>query len=135
MPPKPRNFDYGYLDLFSYFWSMKGKVIVSSFLTNLFSFGRASAVTVFPFIFVRNKVMSKDEHLINHERIHLVQALELLVLPFYLLYCIEFLIRLVYYRKVEDAYLNISFEREAYAQQSDLYYLRTRKIWNFRRYY
>ncbi|WP_133585500.1 hypothetical protein [Sphingobacterium yanglingense] len=114
---------------------MKGKVIVSSFLTNLFSFGRASAVTVFPFIFVRNKVMSKDEHLINHERIHLVQALELLVLPFYLLYCVEFLIRFVYYRNVEDAYLNISFEREAYAQQSDLYYLRTRKIWNFRRYY
>ncbi len=135
MPPKPRNFDYGYFDPFNYFWGMKGKVIVSSFLTNLFSFSRASAVTIFPFIFVQRKIMLKDKDLMNHERIHIAQALELLVLPFYVLYGVEFLIRLIYYRKVETAYLNISFEREAYLKQSDLHYLRTRKMWSFRKYY
>ncbi|MDR2283501.1 MAG: hypothetical protein LBE37_09845 [Sphingobacterium sp.] len=114
---------------------MKGKVVVSAFLTNLFSLGRASAVTIFPFIFVQNKILAKDEDLMNHERIHIAQALELLVFPFYVLYCMEFLVRLVYYRKVEEAYLNISFEREAYAKQSDPYYLLTRKIWSFKKYY
>ncbi|WP_164108968.1 MULTISPECIES: hypothetical protein [Sphingobacterium] len=114
---------------------MKGKVIVSSFLTHLFSAGRASAVTIFPFIFVKTKKLGEDMVLINHEQIHIKQALELLVLPFYILYLLEFLIQLVHCRDFHRAYRNISFEREAYFNEGDLDYRKNRKVWSFTKYY
>ncbi|MEX0995648.1 MAG: hypothetical protein WDZ45_01210 [Flavobacteriaceae bacterium] len=67
----------------------------------------------------------------NHERIHLRQQLELLILPFYLWYGLEFLLRLLYFRNRYKAYRNISFEREAYSNEADLYYLKRRKFWAF----
>lgn len=72
-----------------------------------------------------------DTHVINHERIHDAQQRELLYIPFYLLYLIEWLCRLVQYRNFDKAYLNISFEREAYAHGHDLTYLphRRRYAW------
>ena len=51
------------------------------------------AITLYPFIFVRNDSDKYDKELINHERIH--------------------------------------FEREAYANQSNLDYLKIRGIWWF----
>lgn len=114
---------------------MKGKVIVSSFLTRLFSAGRASAVTIFPFIFVKTRKLREDMVLINHEQIHIAQALELFVFPFYLLYLLEFLIQLVRHRDFHRAYRNISFEREAYCNETDLDYMKYRKVWSFTRYY
>ena len=113
---------------------MKGKVIVSAFWTKLFSAGRASAVTIFPFIFVRRQGFKVDKYLINHERIHLAQALELLVFPFYTWYSVEFLFRFIQYRNYDKAYLNISFEREAYENEGDLEYLKKRKFWSFLKY-
>lgn len=62
---------------------------------------------------------------INHEKIHWQQQLELIVLPFYILYGLEYLIKLIIYGK--DAYRNLSFEREAYANDKNLDYLKTRK--------
>ncbi len=56
-----------------------------------------------------------DKYVINHERIHTAQQRELLFIPFYILYVFEWLIRLIQYRNRNDAYMNISFEREAYA--------------------
>ncbi|ERJ60578.1 hypothetical protein [Sphingobacterium paucimobilis] len=114
---------------------MRGKVIVSSLLARFFSAGHADAVTIFPFIFVRTAAMVHNKVLMNHERIHLHQALELLVLPFYILYVAEFLVRLICYRDFQKAYLNISFEREAYKNETDLYYLRNRRRWSFIKYY
>lgn len=114
---------------------MKGKVIVSSFLTALFSAGRANAVTIFPFVFVQTKRMQKNNVLINHEQIHIKQVLELLVLLFYVLYITEFLIRLACYRDFDKAYRNISFEREAYRNEADLQYLKKRRYWSFINYY
>lgn len=114
---------------------MKGVVVVSRLFTHIFSAGRASAVTIFPFVFVRKQVMSNDKVLMNHEAIHITQALELLVLPFYILYFLEFLVRLLRYRSFQYAYQNISFEREAYSNETNLHYLESRKIWNFRKYY
>ena len=69
--------------------------------------------------------------LINHERIHLRQQLELLIIPFYIMYVVEFLIRLLQYRTWKKAYRNISFERECYLNETDLDYLKTRKLWAF----
>jgi len=70
----------------------------------------------------------------NHERIHLSQQIEMLILPFYLWYSLEFLLRLVQFKNVYLAYKNISFEREAYANESDIDYFRKRHLWNFTHY-
>lgn len=79
--------------------------------------------------------MRLDVVLINHESIHIAQAIELLVVPFYIFYFFEFLIRLIEYRDFHRAYLNISFEREAYHNEDNLGYLKSRKSWAFLRYY
>ena len=84
----------------------------------------ASAVAFFPFIFVAPKTVVTDR-LLNHERIHLRQQVELLVLPFYIWYLIA------YFRK---GYRNVSFEREAYGNEYDLDYLKRRKPFSFFKY-
>lgn len=68
-----------------------------------------------------------DKYVINHERIHTAQMRELLFLPFYIIYVAEWLIRLVQYRKLYAAYMNISFEREAYTNGNNLFYLPKRR--------
>lgn len=109
---------------------MKGKVIVSAFWTKFFSWGKAQAITIFPFIFLKHPAYKKDKVLINHENIHIRQALELLIIPFYFLYLTEFMFRLIQYRHFFKAYLNISFEREAFQNEENLYYLRERKVFS-----
>lgn len=78
----------------------------------------------FPFIFIAD-IDDMEPELINHECIHLRQQLELGVLPFYIWYLIAL------YRV---GYMNISFEKEAYANDHNLNYLKNRKIFEFRRY-
>jgi hypothetical protein len=90
--------------------------------------------TIFPFIFLLNKKDKLNPVLLNHERIHIRQQLELLVIPFFLCYGIEFLVRLVQYKNRREAYHNISFEREAYAKEKDLDYLKRRSFLNFLKY-
>ncbi len=67
----------------------------------------------------------------HHERIHLRQQLELGILPFYVWYLLEYLIRRWQYREHYDAYRNISFEREAFDNEHDLTYWETRKWYGF----
>ena len=59
----------------------------------------------------------------NHERIHLRQQIELVVIPFYIWYSLEYFFRWIHYRNKRQAYLNISFEREAYKKKKDLKYI------------
>ena len=113
---------------------MKGKVIVSKFWTKFFSIGKAQAITIFPFIFLKYRTDLKNQVLLNHERIHVLQAIELLILPFYLLYLLEFFIRFIQFRNFTRAYLNISFEREAYENEHNLQYLQKRKLYSFLKY-
>ena len=75
-----------------------------------------------------------DKNLINHEKIHLVQQLELLLIGFYVLYLLNYIVNLVKYRNHASAYQNIVFEREAYASESDLGYLKRRSLWQWRSY-
>ncbi len=93
-----------------------------------------TGVTLFPFIILRHKELKANKTLINHEKIHLRQQLELLLVFFYLWYGLEFLIRWVYYKNRNQAYRNISFEREAYGNEKDLNYLKKRSLWGFLRY-
>lgn len=94
---------------------------------------RFHAITLFPFIFLR-RGGAENDILINHERIHLRQQIELLILPFYVWYIIEYLLKLIIYRNHEKAYKNICFEREAYRNDEDLDYLKARKMWGFVKY-
>ena len=67
----------------------------------------------------------------NHERIHTAQQREMLYVFFYLAYLLEWLVRLP---MRGNAYRNISFEREAYANQRDLDYLQRRRHFAWRGY-
>lgn len=86
---------------------MKVKVIMN----NIIPPKSFLACTIWPFIFCRRKLHDMD---LNHEIIHAEQQEEMLILPFFLWYGIEWLIRLIIYRNTFEAYRNISFEQEAY---------------------
>ena len=75
-------------------------------------------------------VLSKEE--LNHELIHTAQARELLYIPFYLWYIIEWFFLFLRYQNWMWAYYNIRFEKEAYAHQEDLEYLNRRKHYCYR---
>jgi len=90
-----------------------------------------SAINLFGIIFVR-----KGKHItditISHERIHTEQMKELGYIFFYLFYLLEWILKLFKYGL--NSYRNISFEREAYANQEELLYLRSRKRFAFLKY-
>ena len=91
------------------------------------------AITIWPFIII-NKKYKGDDVLVNHEKIHLKQQVELLWLPFFIWYFVEFLVRYVQYKNWHLAYLNISFEREARDNEYDFSYLKNRKLFSFFKY-
>ena len=91
-------------------------------------------IALWPFLVLKERGLKQNGVFMNHERIHLRQQIEMGVLPFYLWYLLEFLIRFVQYRNARLAYRNISFEREAYANEKDLRYLKRRSCWGFRGY-
>lgn len=91
------------------------------------------AMCVFPFIFVRSDA-TITKITLRHENIHGRQQKELLLVGFYLWYGIEWLVKLCYYRNSITAYKNISFEREAYANQNNVAYLDERKPYAFLKY-
>jgi hypothetical protein len=91
-------------------------------------------ITVFPFVFLKDEKDREDVVMLNHERIHIRQQIEMLIVPFFLWYGIEFLIRWVQFKNRFAAYRNISFEREAYANEKDPGYLKQRSFWNFLKY-
>lgn len=90
-----------------------------------------TGLAIYPFIFLKNKSLSDNWVLINHERIHLKQQLELLWIFFFIWYTSEFLFRLLLLRNWNDAYKAISFEKEAYENEGNPNYLNERKSWAF----
>lgn len=102
-------------------------------LFSKFRINQYIAITIWPFIII-NKLYKGDKILLNHEKIHIKQQLELLWLLFFAWYVIEFIIRLIKHRNWNDAYLNISFEKEAVQNENDFEYLKTRKRFAFFKY-
>ena len=88
------------------------------------------AINIFGVLFVRGNAKI-DNVTIRHEAIHTAQMKEMLYIFFYLWYVVEWIIRLF---MKGNAYRNISFEREAYANQDDLNYLENRKRFDFVKY-
>ena len=91
-------------------------------------FLKADGLTLYPFIFIREKQLLHDSTLMRHEQIHLVQQLELLLLPFYIFYLLNYLYNLARFRNHPEAYRSIIFEREAYDHETEPDYLRKRKL-------
>ena len=91
-------------------------------------------LTLYPFVLLSNAADKNDKTFLNHEKIHIRQQLELFVLPFYVWYLLEYLLRLLQYKNKRKAYFNISFEREAYANENNIEYLKRRPFWRFTHY-
>ena len=129
---------------------MKAKVIFN----DIIPFRGFVVMCLWPFIFVRNSAASHYNTVANnHEQIHARQQKEMLIVGFALAligfvfglgwwallfvpiflwwYILEWLIRIPIEGSSRQAYRNISFEREAYANEKDLAYLGRRKhfIW------
>lgn len=92
-----------------------------------------SGLTVFPFIILSNKTDITNQIMLNHEKIHIKQQIELLILPFFVWYFVDFLIQFVKFGNINQAYRNIIFEKEAYQNEHNLNYLKTRKFFGFLR--
>jgi len=90
-----------------------------------------TAIAIWPFVIIKHNKYKSDLVLINHERIHLRQQMELFVFPFFIWYGIEFLLKLILYKNIRKSYLNISFEREAYQNENDFNYIHRRTFYNF----
>jgi hypothetical protein len=91
----------------------------------------ADAMAIFPFILLKKSRLPITKTLIQHERIHLKQQIELLFIPFYLWYFAEYIYFRIKFKNHQKAYLNIRFEKEAYKHQCTIDYLSKRKFWAF----
>jgi hypothetical protein len=90
------------------------------------------AMALYPFIILKNARLRHDQRLMLHERIHLRQQIELLIVPFYVLYLAHYLYLLCRLRNHQQAYRNICFEKEAYAHEHNPDYLKQRPLWAWR---
>ncbi|MGF1922554.1 MAG: hypothetical protein ACQUHE_00125 [Bacteroidia bacterium] len=88
----------------------------------------AQGMALYPFIIVKHQALAKNAVLLNHEKIHLKQQLELLILPFYIFYLLHYVINLILYKNHHQAYMNIVFEKEAYLNEKDLNYFKQRRV-------
>lgn len=80
-------------------------------------------ITIYPFIFLKRKYL-ENKIFINHEKIHLRQQAEILVIPFFAIYLLNYIVNLLIYRNSDKAYRQIIFEREAYQNEKNLDYLK-----------
>lgn len=86
-------------------------------------------ITIWPFIFLKKGF--DTQRVINHEKIHIKQQQECLILPFYLLYFLSWIICLFF---TNDPYRNIPFEREAHENDDNLEYLKHRRAFSWIKY-
>lgn len=87
-------------------------------------------MTLWPFLIVAREQDCSNRVFMNHEQIHAVQQKELLIVFFYLWYVVDYL-RHRLTKSHHAAYRSIIFEKEAYAMEQDLAYLKRRKLWSF----
>ncbi len=110
-------------------------LIRSKFLVNFLTFKFANAIALFPFVIIKMDETTLNDTMVNHEKIHLRQQIELLIVGFYILYIVEFFIHYIRLQNRLKAYLSISFEREAYSNEDNHDYLKFRKHWSFLKYF
>ena len=105
------------------------KTIQNKWINRYIPFPGFRACNLFGVLFVRGD-KELNEVTLNHESIHTAQWKELWYIGFLLWYVIEWMIRL----PKGNAYRSISFEREAYDNEKNLNYLKTRERFTFLKY-
>lgn len=140
-------------DYFSSFFKSTMKIIYN----DIIPFKGMLAITIWPFVFVRNGTRILNEVDINHESIHGRQQIEVLItslliigilvlfahispwwfflapLIYFCWYGIEYFIKR-YILGDKKAYRNLSMEKEAYGEEKNLEYLKTRKLFAWLKY-
>lgn len=100
------------------------------------------AINLFGVLFVRGNAVIGEKTL-RHEHIHTMQMREMLYVPFYLWYGIEYIIRFFgwnfgkrnpFYYPDYKPYDYMSFEKEAYDNEHDVNYPKTRKHFSWFKY-
>ena len=91
--------------------------------------GTFLAICLFGFIFAVRPLTAVEY---NHERIHAAQQKELLYLPFFIWYVMEWIVLLIKYKDRMKAYYHIRFEEEAYTHQANMQYLQHRKPFHYK---
>ena len=86
-------------------------------------------MALFPFVITKLSRTALSQKYRTHEKIHFRQQLELLLIGFYLIYILEFLMKYLKLKDWDAAYQNMSFEREAFANETNLKYLKNRKCY------
>jgi len=99
------------------------------YFTVILPLKNVDAISIYPFLILRDQRLKQDKVLINHEIIHFKQQIETLIIIFYILYVLSYLYYLLKGRKHAYAYRAIIFEREAYSNETNLNYLNQRKSW------
>ena len=99
-------------------------------LNRILPLGSYYAINLFGLVLSKRPLTAVER---NHEYIHTLQQRELLWIGFYLLYTLEWLVRLIIHRSLRRAYMSISFEREAYLHQHNLNYSHHRPFWAWRK--
>lgn len=116
---------------------------------NFIPFGRYTTMNLFGLFFTKRDNLRDD--IINHEKIHSIQILELAIVGilitlllififnisywylllggslFYIWYIIEYLFVRFFHKRQNDGYHDISLEEEAFNNEDDLNYLDNRK--------
>jgi len=96
-----------------------------NWFVKILTFGWAAAICLAPFgIYIKEQYLD-NKVIINHEKIHWKQQMEMLIIFFYIWYLLEWIVKLFKYGK--RAYSNLSFEREANHGEDNPDYLTTRK--------
>lgn len=95
-------------------------------------FGDFLAINLFDYVFTKRELKDYQQ---RHEEIHSEQMRELLYIPFYVLYVLEFIIKFPIHKfNWDETYRSISFEREAYKYQDWYYYLNYREKYAWRKF-
>lgn len=78
----------------------------------------AEAITLYPYVlFGSDRQTSCAQYAVQHEFVHVRQVRKLGWLRFYASYVLQFLLGLLKTRSASQAYIGVSFEREAYTQE------------------
>ena len=89
------------------------------------------AINLFGIVVARKECLPLSNRVLYHEAIHSRQIKELLFVGFYIWYVVEWLVRLFYIRNFKKAYRAISFEKEAFYNDTNISYLNNRKSFSF----
>lgn len=94
-----------------------------------------SAITILIWMFIREEYHGIFPWWADvHENIHFRQEIELGFIPFYLIYGLEYILKLCVTWNHVKAYMSISFEQEAYMNQFERNYVENRKHYAWLKY-